>query len=67
MSRSQIIREVENDLIAARTRGMLKTPQHPGMTEQEYLSHWHLQVWHVALLAALILSGVALVIGLIVL
>lgn len=33
--RSEIIREVENDLIAARTRGYLKVPQHPTKTYTE--------------------------------
>lgn len=48
MTRSQIIREVETDLAAARARGMMKQPQHPGLTEREYHQRFHWKLWHVA-------------------
>lgn len=33
--RSEVIREVENDLIAARARGMIRTPKFAGQTYQQ--------------------------------
>ena len=64
--RSQLIREVETDLMQARARSYLKQPQHPRQTYSEYKAERRKRhrAW---LYAATVLAAVGLAVGMVVL
>ena len=61
--RSQAIREVETDLIAARARGMIRTPKYAGKTYTEVKAErrrFKVKVWQAILIGVGVLAVVAI-------